>query len=168
MARLLEGGDDPRFICRRLIIFASEDVGNADPRALSVAVAAMQAFQMIGLPEGRIVLGQACTYLATAPKSNASYKAIDAAMAAVRETGTLAVPNKLRNAPTELMKQLGASEGYRYPHDYPGGVVAGEEYLPDALRGRRFYEPKPHGYERHIAERLVGWRRSGGEGEKDG
>jgi len=162
MARLLEGGDDPRFICRRLVIFASEDIGNADPRALSVAVDAMQAFQMIGMPEGRIVLGQACTYLATAPKSNASYKAIDAAIAAVRDTGTLQVPNKLKNAPTALMKEQGNSEGYKYPHDWPGGVVPNEQYLPRELRGARFYEPKPNGYERHIADRLRHWR---GEGE---
>ncbi len=165
MARLLEGGDDPRFICRRLIIFAAEDVGNADPRALSVAVNAMQAFQMIGMPEGRIILGQACTYLATAPKSNASYKAIDAAIAAVRETGSLAVPDKLKNAPTALMKAMGHSDGYAYPHDHPGGVVPKERYLPDGLDGRRFYDPKPHGYERHIRERLGRWR--GGDQSDD-
>lgn len=163
LGRLLEGGDDPRFICRRLIIFASEDIGNADPRALAVAVSAMQAFQMIGMPEGRIVLGQAVTYLATAPKSNAAYKAVDAAIAAVRDTGTLAVPDKLRNAATALMKEMGHGAEYRYPHDYPGGHVPNEGYLPERLAGARFYEPKGEGYERYIAERLRRWRGEGSE-----
>jgi putative ATPase len=153
MARLLEAGDDPRFVCRRMVIFAAEDIGNADPRALSVAVDAMQAFLMIGMPEGRIPMGQACVYLATAPKSNAAYLGINAALEAARTQGTLAVPNHLRNAPTRLMKELGAGDGYRYPHDHGGWVP--DHYLPDALRGVRFYEPTDHGYERHLAERLA-------------
>lgn len=153
MARLLEAGDDPRFVCRRMVIFASEDIGNADPRALAVAMDAMQAFQMLGMPEARIPMGQACTYLATAPKSNAAYLGINAALEAARTQGTLAVPNHLRNAPTRLMKELGAGEGYRYPHDHGGWVPA--HYLPDALRGRRFYEPTEQGYERHLSERLA-------------
>ncbi|MCB9786959.1 MAG: replication-associated recombination protein A [Deltaproteobacteria bacterium] len=163
MARLLEAGDDPRFVCRRMVIFAAEDIGNADPRALSVAVDAMQAFQMLGMPEGRIPMGQACTYLATAPKSNAAYLGINAALEAARTQGTLPVPNHLRNAPTRLMKEMGHGEGYRYPHDHGGWVP--DHYLPDALRGTRFYEPTSHGYERHIAERLAGHRarRDGGE-----
>ncbi|MEC9072202.1 MAG: replication-associated recombination protein A, partial [Myxococcota bacterium] len=156
MARLLDAGDDPLFLCRRMVIFASEDVGNADPRALSVAVEAMQAFRLLGMPEGRIVLGQVCTYLATAPKSNASYLGIDAAIALVRETGSLPVPNRLRNAPTALMEELGHSEGYRYPHDHGGWVP--DHYLPDALRGHRLYQPAGEGYERHLKERLDRWR----------
>ncbi len=156
MARLIEGGDDPRFICRRMVIFAAEDVGNADPRALSVAVSAMQAYEMIGMPEGRIPMAQACTYLATAPKSNASYAGVNAALKAVRETGTLPVPRHIRNAPTKLMREMGHGAGYQYPHAH-GGWVA-ERYLPEALDGARFYEPAGHGYERHIAERLRGWR----------
>ncbi len=157
LARLLEGGEDPRFICRRLAIFASEDVGNADPRALGVAMDAWLAIERVGLPEGRIPLAQAVTYLATAPRSNASYLAIDAALALVRETGPLPVPMHLRNAPTAVMRELGYARGYRYPHDFEGGWVP-ETYLPDALAGRRFYEPVDRGYERHIGERLARWR----------
>lgn len=156
LARLLEAGDDPRFICRRMVIFAAEDVGNADPRALSVAVECMQAFNLIGMPEGRILLGQACTYLATAPKSNAAYLAMDRAIAAVRETGNLSIPLHIRNAPTALMRALGHGRAYRYPHDH-GGFVA-ERYLPERLTGARFYEPTDNGYERHLGERLARWR----------
>jgi putative ATPase len=163
LARLIEGGEDPRFICRRLVIFASEDVGNADPRALGVAMDCWQAIERIGLPEGRIVLGQACTYLATAPKSNASYTAINAALALVEATGPLPVPMHLRNAPTRVMKELGYGKDYVYPHDHGGWVP--EHYLPEALTGTRLYEPAGHGYERHLAERLARWRalRDGGE-----
>ncbi len=157
LARLIEGGEDPRFICRRLAIFASEDVGNADPRALGVAMDAWLAIERLGLPEGRIPLAQAVTYLATAPRSNASYLAIDAALELVRETGPLPVPMHLRNAPTQVMRELGYARGYQYPHDFEGGWVA-ERYLPEALHGRRFYEPVDRGYERHIAERLTRWR----------
>ncbi|MCB9733648.1 MAG: replication-associated recombination protein A [Deltaproteobacteria bacterium] len=166
LARLIEGGDDPRFIARRMVIFASEDIGNADPRALSVAVEAMQAVAMIGMPEGRIVLGQACTYLATAPKSNASYKAIDAALEAVRRTGTLPVPLHIRNAPTKLMTELGYGKGYRYPHDHGGWVP--DHYLPEALRGARFYEPEGHGYEKHLRERVDRWRADRDEADGGG
>jgi putative ATPase len=162
MARMIEAGDDPLFLCRRMVIFASEDIGNADPRALSVALDCMQATRMIGMPEARIVMGQACTYLATAPKSNAAYEGINAAIAAVRDTGSLAVPSHLRNAPTELMKSMGHGLGYRYPHDHGGWVPA--HYLPDSLRGVTFYMPKDAGYERHIAERLTGWRRRRDQG----
>ena len=156
MARLLQAGDDPRFICRRMVIFAAEDIGNADPRALSVAVECMQAYQLIGMPEGRIVLGQACTYLATAPKSNASYKAINQAIQVVEQTGSLPVPVHIRNAPTRLMKELGYGEAYRYPHDFGGWVP--DHYLPERIRGQRFYEPTQNGYERHLSERLARWR----------
>ena len=119
MARMLDAGEDPRFVTRRLLIFASEDVGNADPLALSVAAAAADAFDRVGLPEGRLILSQAATYLACAPKSNASMKAISAASEAVLEHGTLPVPLHLRNAPTELLKSQGHGAGYRYPHNFP-------------------------------------------------
>ena len=153
LARMLESGEDPIFILRRMVILASEDIGNADPRALQVAVSALQAFQLIGLPEGRIVLGQAVTYLATAPKSNASYVGINEALAEVRKSGALPVPLHIRNAPTKLMKELGYGSGYRYAHDYREGYVA-QEYLPDQLKGRRFYDPAGHGYEKSIRERM--------------
>jgi len=165
LARLLEAGDDPRFLARRLIIFAAEDVGNADPRALGVALDCAQALERIGLPEGRIVLGQAATYLATAPKSNASYLAIDRALAAARQHGTLPVPVHLRNAPTRLMQALGHAEGYRYPHDHGGWVP--DHYLPEALRGEVFYDPAGHGYERHLAERLAAWREARARADAD-
>lgn len=153
LARMLEAGEDPVFILRRMIVMASEDIGNADPRALQVAVAALQAFQVIGMPEGRIIMGQAVTYLATAPKSNASYKGINAALAEVRKSGSLPVPLHIRNAPTKLMKEQGYGKGYEYSHDYEDGY-SGQECLPDKLAGRRFYEPKGHGYEKSIVERM--------------
>lgn len=153
LARMLEAGEDPLFILRRMIILASEDIGNADPRALQVAVSALQAFQMIGMPEGRITLGQAVTYLATAPKSNASYVGINSALAEVRKSGALPVPLHIRNAPTKLMKELGYGKGYQYAHDYDDGY-AGQECLPEKLAGRRFYEPRGHGYEKNIIERM--------------
>lgn len=153
LARMLEAGEDPLFILRRMIILASEDIGNADPRALQMAVSALQAFQMVGMPEGRIILGQAVTYLATAPKSNASYLGIDAALAEVRKSGALEVPLHIRNAPTKLMKELGYHQGYQYAHDFEGGYIR-QEYLPEKLKGRAFYEPKGHGYEKNIIERM--------------
>ena len=158
LARMLEAGEDPIFILRRMIILASEDIGNADPRALQLAVAALQAFQMIGMPEGRIILGQAVTYLATAPKSNAAYVGIDAALAEVRKSGGLPVPLHIRNAPTRLMKDLGYGSGYRYAHDYEDGY-AGQDCLPDRLAGTRFYEPKGRGYEKNIVERMAWLKR---------
>ena len=153
LARMLESGEDPLFILRRMTVFAAEDVGNADPRGLQVAVSALQAFQLVGMPEGRIILGQAVSYLATAPKSNAAYLGIDQALAEVRKSGALPVPMHIRNAPTGLMKKLGYGKGYRYPHDYDGGFVA-QGYLPEELSGRRFYQPKESGYEKSIKERL--------------
>ena len=156
LARMLEAGEDPMFIARRMIIFAAEDVGNADPRALQVAVAAQQAVHMIGLPEGRIPLAQAVTYLATAPKSNAAYLAVDEALAEVRKSGALPVPLHLRNAPTRLMKELGYHRGYQYAHDREEAVVT-QAHLPDALRGRAFYRPRESGYEKTILERLKYW-----------
>ena len=157
LARMLEAGEDPLFIARRMVIFASEDVGNADPRALGVAVAALQAFHAVGLPEGWIPLSQAAVFLATAPKSNASYMAYQQAAADVRETGTLPVPLHLRNAPTSLMKRLDYGKGYRYPHDEPGQIAA-QAYLPDRLKGRRYYNPTENGLEKVIRERLKQWR----------
>ncbi len=153
LARMLEAGEDPIFILRRMIILASEDIGNADPRALQVAVSALQAFQVIGMPEGRIILGQAVTYLATAPKSNASYAGINSALAEVRNSGALPVPLHIRNAPTKLMKEQGYGKGYQYAHDYEDGY-SGQECLPERLAGRKFYEPTGHGYEKSIMERM--------------
>mgnify|MGYP000486181641 CR=1 FL=1 len=158
LARLIAGGEDPRFIARRLVIFAAEDIGNADPRALTVAIAAADAIDRIGMPEGRIPLAQATTFLAAAPKSNAAYKAIDAALALVKRHGALPVPLHLRNAPTRDMEAEGYGAGYAYPHDHPFGVVR-QAYLPDALAGTRLYEPKPWGEERTIGERLSFWAR---------
>lgn len=156
MVRMIEAGEDPLFIARRMVIFAAEDVGNADPRALQVAVAAKDAFHFVGLPEGRIPMAQAAVYLATAPKSNASYRALQEATRDVRERGALPTPLHLRNAPTGLMKSLGYGEGYRYPHDAPGHVTD-QEYLPEELGGRRYYEPDGEGYEKIIRERLKSW-----------
>jgi putative ATPase len=160
MMRMLEAGEDPLFVTRRMIIFASEDIGNADPRALQLAVATDQAFQRIGMPEALHNLAQCCLYLSSAPKSNAAYRAWKAARADVKEHGSLEVPRKLRNAATQHMKAWGYGEGYRYPHD-EGGYAAGETYLPDALEGRRYYEPEGSGFEARIRERLEGLRKKG-------
>jgi putative ATPase len=157
LARMLEAGEDPLFILRRMVIMSSEDIGNADPRALQVAVAALQGFQLTGLPEGRIILAQAVTYLATAPKSNASYRGIDAALAEVRASGALPVPLHVRNAPTTMMRDLGYGKGYRYAHDYREGYVP-QDYLPEELRGKKYYDPVGHGFEKNIRERME-WRR---------
>jgi putative ATPase len=162
LARMLEAGEDPRFVTRRLLIFASEDVGNADPRALEVAVAAAVAFDRVGLPEGRLILAQAVTYLATAPKSDASTNGIERALDAVRETGTLPVPTHLIQASSGLGRELGWGAGYQNPHHHGGWVDA--SYLPEALAGRRFYEPTEHGYERHLRERLAATRKRGPSG----
>jgi len=159
LARMLDAGEDPVFVARRMVIFASEDVGNADAQALEVAVAATEAVRLVGLPEGRIPLAQAATYLACAPKSNASYIALGRATDAVREHGALPVPLHLRNAPTPLMEKLGYGEGYKYPHDYPGHHVA-QQYLPDKIADARFYEPTEEGREHEIAERLARRRKA--------
>ena len=154
---MLEAGEDPLFIVRRLVIFASEDVGNADPRALQIALAVQQAVHFVGLPEARINLAQGVTYLATAPKSNASYIGIDQALAEVRKSGALPVPLHIRNAPTKLMKELGYHQGYKYAHDFAGGV-ADQQHLPDRLRGKVFYRPTERGYEKTIGERMAYYR----------
>ena len=153
LARMIEAGEDPLFILRRMVILSAEDIGNADPRALQVAVAALQGFQFVGMPEGRLIIAQAVTYLATAPKSNASYLGIDAALAEVRKSGSLPVPLHIRNAPTRLMKELGYHKGYRYAHDFEQGYVA-QRHLPDELQGRKFYDPAGYGYEKTIKERM--------------
>ena len=158
LARLLEGGEDPMYVARRMVVFAAEDVGNADPRGLTLAVAASEAAHLLGMPEARIPLAQAAVFLATAPKSNASYKAIDLAIERVWATGAVPVPLHLRNAPTKLAKGLGHGEGYLYPHDSADGVVA-QEYLPPELRAEVYYRPTDRGQEKVIGERLAWWKR---------
>jgi putative ATPase len=155
LMRMIDAGDDPLFVLRRMMIFASEDVGNADPRALSLAVDADRAFRRLGMPEGLYAMAQAATYLASAPKSNAATLAWKRAREAIEDYGALPVPLKLRNAPTRLMKEQGCGGGYRYPHDEPGAVAHGETYLPERLVAARYYEPTQHGLERHIAQRLA-------------
>ncbi len=158
MHTMLEGGEDPRYVARRMIVFASEDVGNADPRALPLAVATQQAVQEIGMPEGRIPLAQCATYLALAPKSNAAYTAGDAARAAVREHGTKLPPDHLRDGSHSGAKALGRGVGYRYPHA-EGGFVADQRHLPEAVGDARFYEPTEMGFEARLRELLDELRR---------
>jgi putative ATPase len=152
MARMLEAGEDPRFVIRRMVIFASEDIGNAEPRALQVAVAALHAFELMGLPEGTLPLTQAVTFLAMAPKSNTAITTYGNAREAVMKHGPLPVPMHLRNAPTKLMKQLGYGSGYQYPHDFEGHYAPGN-HLPDGLRGEQFFHPSDQGEEKEIKER---------------
>jgi putative ATPase len=161
LMRMLEAGDDPLFILRRLMIFASEDVGNADPRALGIAVNADAAFRRMGMPEGLYPIAHACLYLASCPKSNSVGRAFSAARAAIAKRGALPVPDKLRNAPTKLMKEAGYGEGYQYAHNFDEGFVPGETYLPDELARTRFYEPTDHGLEKSIRERLERIRAAG-------
>ena len=156
MMRMIEAGEDPLFIARRMVIFAAEDIGNADPLALQVAVAAKDAVHFVGLPEGRIPMAQAATYLASAPKSNASYKAMLAATEDVQERGALPVPFHLRNAPTPLMQKLGYGKDYKYAHNYAEHIVE-QEHLPKELLGKRYYTPSDSGYEKEIKERLKFW-----------
>lgn len=158
LARMIEAGEDPRFIARRLIVHAAEDVGMADPMALQVAVVAAEAAQLIGLPEARIPLAEATVYIATAPKSNAVYTAIDAALADVRAGKAGPVPLHLRDAHYSGAKALGHGRGYQYPHDDPRGVLL-QEYMPAGLERRVYYEPTAHGHERTVAERLEKIRR---------
>lgn len=153
LARMIEAGEDPLFIARRMVIFAAEDVGNADPRGLQMAMAAQQAVHFVGMPEGRIPLSQAVTYLASAPKSNAAYVAIGEAQTEVKQSGALPVPKHLRNAPTSLMKNLGYGKGYQYAHNEEDTVVT-QKHLPEEIAGRQFYRPKESGYEKTIQERL--------------
>ena len=158
LARMIEGGEDPKFIARRLVISASEDIGLANPNALLLANAAFDAVNKIGWPEGRIPLAEATVYLATSEKSNSAYLAIDKALDLVRRTGNQPVPLHLRNAPTKLMADLGYHDGYLYPHDYPGHYVA-QQYMPDALKGQQIWQPQPHSAaEARIAERFIKMR----------
>ena len=160
LGRMLKAGEDPLYLARRMVRFASEDVGNADPRALTVAVDAMQAYHFLGSPEGELALAQAAVYLATAPKSNALYAGYGQVNATIEKTGTLPVPLHIRNAPTKLMKELDYGKDYRYAHDYAEAYVP-QEYLPDQIRGKegRFYRPTDRGYEKIIGERLEAWRK---------
>ncbi len=154
MARMIEGGEDPKFIARRVVISAAEDVGLANPNALLLANTAFDVITKIGWPEGRIPLAEAVVYLATSPKSNSAYLGIDAALATVRATGNLPVPLPIRNAPTALMKQLGYHDGYLYPHDYPGNFVP-QQYLPDGLQGQRFWHAQHTPAEDKLYQRMV-------------
>lgn len=156
LARLIEGGEDPKFIARRLIISASEDIGLANPNALLIANAAFDAVQKIGWPEGRIPLAEATVYLATSEKSNSAYMGINAALEYVRATGNLDVPLHLRNAPTQLMEQLGYHDGYIYPHDYPHHF-APQQYLPTEAQGQQFWKPADNAAETRTAQRLYEW-----------
>lgn len=146
MARMIEGGEDPQFIARRVVISAAEDIGLANPNALLLANAAFDAVMKIGWPEGRIPLAEAVVYLATSPKSNSAYLAVNSALQIVRETGNEPVPLHLRNAPTKLMEELGYSDGYKYPHDFPNHFVE-QQYLPDSLKGLRLWHPQPNSQE---------------------
>ena len=159
LARMLDAGADPRYVARRLVRMASEDIGLADPRALRLTLDAAEVFERLGSPEGELALAQAVVYLAVAPKSNAVYKAFSAVRELVRSDGSRPVPLHLRNAPTRLMKGLGHGAGYRYAHDEADGYVAGERYLPEGLAAERFYKPAPRGLEQRIAERLAELRR---------
>lgn len=158
--RMLDAGEDPLYIARRLIRFASEDVGNADPHALQVAVSAMQAYQFVGSPEGDLALAQSAVYLACAPKSNALYTAYSKVKDDIQKTRALSVPLHMRNAPTFLMKELGYGKDYKYPHDFPDSYVE-EDYLPENLKGRIYYRPTDHGFETEIKRRLDKWRKRG-------
>jgi len=155
LCRMLDGGCDPLYIARRVVRMASEDIGNADPRALQVALNAWQVQERLGSPEGELALGQAVVYMACAPKSNAAYLAFKSAMADAREQGSLDVPVHLRNAPTKLMKQLGYGHDYRYAHDEPAAYAAGETYFPEEMGERRYYHPVPRGLEIKIAEKMA-------------
>ena len=159
LARMLESGEDPLFIARRLVRFASEDVGNADPQALQLAIAAMQSFNFIGPPEGYLAIAQACIYLALAEKSNAVYTAYSAVTSDIRSLPEYEVPLHIRNAPTSLMKDLGYSKGYLYPHDYDDAMVK-QDYMPEALKERRYYRPTDRGYEKKLKDFLQKARRT--------
>ncbi|HYM81162.1 MAG TPA: replication-associated recombination protein A [Candidatus Limnocylindria bacterium] len=158
LARMLVAGEDPLYVARRLVRFASEDIGNADPQALPLAVAAFQAYHQLGTPEGELALAQCCVYLATAPKSNAVYLGYQRATEEVERSGSLPPPKVILNAPTGLMKGLGYGKGYRYAHDEEGGI-ADQEHLPDVLAGRRFYQPTDRGYEAEVARRMQEWEK---------
>lgn len=156
LARMIEGGEDPKFIARRMVVFSSEDIGNANPNALLLANACFQAITNIGMPEGRIILSQTAVYLASSTKSNASYMAIDFALGMAHEKGNLSVPLHLRNAPTKLMKDLGYSQDYKYAHSYEGNFTD-LEFLPDEIKGTKFYDPGNNPRENEMRQRLKNW-----------
>ncbi len=158
MARMIEGGEDPETMFRRMTAFASEDISNADPQALPLVIAAWQAYERLGVPEGYLSLAQAVTYLATAPKSNASYKAMHAARALAKQTGSHAPPKHAMNAPTKMMKDLGYNQGYQYDHDCPD-AFAGQNYFPEEIERQKFYDPPDRGFERDINKRLSYWEK---------
>ncbi len=160
LTRMLDGGADPNFLARRMVRMASEDIGNADPRALRIALDAWEAYERLGSPEGELALAQAAVFLACAAKSNAVYRAYNAAVADTREFGSLEVPMHLRNAPTKLAKSLGHGDGYRYAHNEPDGFAAGEQYFPAELVGRMYYEPVDRGLESSIASKLAALRKA--------
>ncbi len=164
--RMLEGGEDPLYIARRVVRFASEDIGNADPNALQVAMAAMESYRFLGSPEGELAIAQAVVYCATAPKSNAMYMAYKMARSDAKKHGELPVPMHIRNAPTKLMKNIGYGSGYRYDHDSENNY-SGQEHLPDKLAGTTYYRPGRFGFEKTIAERLKWWADRKGKAQKN-
>ncbi|MCB0555891.1 MAG: replication-associated recombination protein A, partial [Phaeodactylibacter sp.] len=156
LARMIEGGEDVKFIARRMVIAAAEDIGLANPNALLMATTAFQAVQAVGLPEARIILSQAVIYLATSPKSNSAYLAINEAMALVRRTGNLPVPLHLRNAPTQLMKELNYGAGYQYAHDFPGNFTP-QEFMPDEVHNTKLFKPQQNPAEEKMKQLLLHW-----------
>ncbi|MDT8335752.1 MAG: replication-associated recombination protein A [Desulfurivibrionaceae bacterium] len=158
LARMMLAGEEPLYIARRLIRFASEDIGNADPQALAQALNARESYHILGSPEGELALAQATIYLATAPKSNAAYSALNEVYREIKNSGSLPVPKQIRNAPTTLMKELGYGKGYKYAHDHPEGIVL-QDHLPDGLTGRKFYRPTNRGHEAIIGDRLRKWHK---------
>jgi len=166
LGRMLIAGEDPLYVARRMVRFASEDIGNADPQALTVTMSAMEAFRFLGHPDGELALAQAVVYLATAPKSNSTYAAYGNVKETVKETGTLSAPLHIRNAPTPLMKDLGYGKDYKYAHEYKDAFVP-QEYLPEQLAGRLFYHPTNRGYEKIIKQRLDAWRKLKEDSKKE-
>ncbi len=167
LARMLASGEDPLYVARRMIRFASEDIGNADPYALDIALRATEAFRMLGSPEGELALAQAVVYLATAPKSNSVYVALGKALRTAKESGALPVPFHIRNAPTRLMKELGYGDGYQYAHDFQDAFVP-QDYLPEALKERHFYHPSDRGYEKTVQQRMAYWKKLRSESRSKG
>ena len=158
LARMIVSGEDPLYIARRLIRFASEDIGNADPQALAISLNARDSYHILGSPEGELAIAQATIYLATAPKSNATYSALNEVYREIKKSGSLPVPKHIRNAPTSLMKELGYGKGYKYAHDQPEGIVL-QDHLPKELKGRKFYQPTNRGHEAVIGDRLRKWHK---------
>ncbi|HEX9917207.1 MAG TPA: replication-associated recombination protein A [candidate division Zixibacteria bacterium] len=170
LGRMLAGGEDPLYIARRLVRFASEDIGNADPQALQITIAAKEAYHFLGTPEGELALAQAVVYLATAPKSNAIYRAFGLVQEDIQKHQALPVPLHIRNAPTDLMKKLGYGKDYKYPHSFPDHFV-NQDYLPENLKNRKYYSPSEFGFEKEIKKRMEWWerkRRGLDKGEDDG